>query len=193
MIKNLYIPLLTVLTSLYSGGVLAHPGHDVSGLSAGLIHPLSGIDHLLAMIAVGLWAAQNRGSKIWILPTAFILMMAVGAKFALIYPFLPLIESGIAASVVALGIIIALSLRPSTRMSIVITSLFGLFHGYAHGLEMLGINEVQGYVLGFIVTTAALHLAGIVTVIATRTRFVKIPQMLGGIITVSGVWLLSVT
>ena len=102
MIKNLYIPLLTVLTSLYSGGVLAHPGHDVSGLSAGLIHPLSGIDHLLAMIAVGLWAAQNRGSKIWILPAAFILMMAVGAKFALIYPFLPLIESGIAASVLAL-------------------------------------------------------------------------------------------
>ena len=192
MIKNLYIPLLTVLTSLYSGGVLAHPGHDVSGLSAGLIHPLSGIDHLLAMIAVGLWAAQNRGSKIWILPAAFILMMAVGAKFALIYPFLPLVESGIAASVVALGIIIALSLRPSTQMSIVITSLFGLFHGYAHGLEMLGINEVQGYALGFIVTTAALHLAGIVTVIATRTRFVKLPQMLGGIITVSGVWLLSV-
>ena len=193
MIKNLYIPLLTVLTSLYSGGVLAHPGHDVSGLSAGLIHPLSGIDHLLAMIAVGLWAAQNRGSQIWILPAAFILMMAVGAKFALIYPFLPLIESGIAASVVALGIIIALSLRPSTQMSIVITSLFGLFHGYAHGLEMLGINEVQGYALGFVVTTAALHLAGIVTVIATRTRFVKLPQMLGGIITVSGVWLLSVT
>jgi urease accessory protein len=75
----------------------------------------------------------------------------------------------------------------------VITSLFGLFHGYAHGLEMLGINEVQGYALGFVVTTAALHLAGIVTVIATRTRFVKLPQMLGGIITVSGVWLLSVT
>ena len=192
MIKNLYIPLLTVLTLLYSGASLAHPGHDISGLSAGLIHPLSGIDHLLAMIAVGLWAAQNRGSKIWILPAAFILMMAVGAKFALIYPFLPLVESGIAASVVALGIIIALSLRPSTQMSIVITSLFGLFHGYAHGLEMLGINEVQGYVLGFIVTTAALHLAGIVTVIATRTRFVKLPQMLGGIITVSGVWLLSV-
>ena len=193
MIKNPYIPLLTVLMFLYSGGALAHPGHDVSGLSAGLIHPLSGIDHLLAMLAVGLWAAQNRGRKIWILPTAFILMMVVGAKFALIYPFMPLIESGIAASVLALGVIIALSLRPSTRLSIVIASLFGLFHGYAHGLEMLGINEIQGYALGFVVTTAALHLAGIVTVIATRTRFVKLPQMLGGIITVSGVWLLSVT
>lgn len=67
----------------------AHPGHDVSGLSAGLMHPFSGFDHLLAMVAVGLWAAQNGGRKIWLLPAAFMLMMAAGAKCALIYPFLP--------------------------------------------------------------------------------------------------------
>jgi urease accessory protein len=174
-----------------SSAAFAHPGHDVSGLSAGLMHPFRGFDHLLAMVAVGLWAAQSGGRKIGMLPAAFMLMMAVGAKCALIYPYLLLIESGIAASVLMLGMIIALSLKFSARLSVAITALFGFFHGYAHGLEMSGAIEAEAYALGFLAATVALHLAGIVVGIATRARFVRLPQMLGAIIAASGLWLLS--
>ncbi len=191
MLRKPLTPLLVVLLLLGSSNALAHPGHDVSGLSAGLLHPFNGFDHLLAMLAVGLWAAQNGGRKIWLLPAAFMLLMAIGAKCALIYPFLPLIESGIAASVLVLGIVIALALKLSTRLSITITALFGFFHGYAHGLEMFEASEAQAYALGFLATTAALHLAGIITGIATRTRCMRLPQALGAIIATSGMWLLS--
>lgn len=191
MIRKPPAPFLIALILLGNSTALAHPGHDVSGLSAGLLHPFNGLDHLLAMVAVGLWAAQNGGRKIWLLPAAFMLMMAAGAKCALIYPFLPLIESGIAASVLVLGIIIALSLKLSARLSIAITASFGFFHGYAHGLEMFGASEAQAYALGFLATTAALHLTGIVAGIATHVRCMHLPQMLGAVIAASGVWLLS--
>lgn len=171
----------------------AHPGHDVSGLSAGLMHPFRGFDHLLAMVAVGLWAAQNGGRKIGLLPAAFMLMMVVGAKCALMYPYLPLIESGIAASVLVLGMITALSLKLSAPLAVAIAALFGFFHGYAHGLEMSGAIEAEAYALGFLAATVVLHLAGIVVGIATRARFVRLPQMLGAIIAASGLWLLSAT
>lgn len=169
----------------------AHPGHDVSGLSAGLMHPFSGIDHLLAMIALGLWAAQNRGRRLWLLPATFMLAMVISAKLALIYPLLPLIESGIAASVFLLGLIIALSLQVPARLGVALTTLFGFFHGYAHGLEMSGGLEVEAYALGFLAATAMLHLAGILIGIATRARFLHLPQILGTFISASGVWLLS--
>lgn len=191
MLPKPYTPLLIVLLLLGSSSAFAHPGHDVSGLSAGLLHPFNGFDHLLAMVAVGLWAAQNGGRKIWLLPAAFMLLMAAGAKCALIYPFLPLIESGIAASVLVLGIVITLSLKLSARLSLAITALFGFFHGYAHGLEMFGASDASGYALGFLATTAALHLAGIITGIATRVRCMRLPQALGAVIAASGVWLLA--
>lgn len=174
-----------------SSAAFAHPGHDVSGLSAGLMHPFRGFDHLLAMVAVGLWAAQNGGRKIGLLPATFILMMVVGAKCALMFPYLPLIESGIATSVLILGMITALSLKFSAQLSVAIAALFGFFHGYAHGLEMPGAIEAEAYALGFLAATVVLHLAGIVVGIASRARFVRLPQMLGTIIAASGLWLLS--
>ena len=192
MIRKPAAQFLTAFILLGIGSAaFAHPGHDVSELSTGLMHPFSGFDHLLAMIAVGLWAAQSGGRKIWLLPAAFMLMIAAGAKCALIYPFLPLIESGIAASVLVMGIIIALSLKLSARLSVAITALFGFFHGYAHGLEMFGAIEAEAYALGFLTATVALHLAGIAVGIATRTRFVHLPQTLGAAIATSGMWLLS--
>ncbi|MEK6708546.1 MAG: HupE/UreJ family protein [Pseudomonadota bacterium] len=192
MIRKPATQFLTAFILLGIGNAaFAHPGHDVSGLAVGLMHPFSGFDHMLAMVAVGLWAAQNGGRKIWLLPAAFMLMMAAGAKCALIYPFLPLIESGIAASVLVLGIVIALSLKLPARLSVAITALFGFLHGYAHGLEMFGAVEPEAYALGFLATTVALHLAGIVTGIATRVRFVHLPQTLGAVIAASGMWLLS--
>src|SRR5271169_6458296 len=119
-----------------SSAAFAHPGHNVSGFAAGLMHPLFGLDHLLAMVAVGLWAAQGGGKKIWLLPAAFMTMLAAGAGIAMQWQSLPLVESGIAASVLALGLLIALSLQLPATLSVAITALFGLLHGYAHGLEL---------------------------------------------------------
>ena len=171
----------------------AHSGHDISGLGAGLMHPFSGLDHLLAMIAVGLWATQNGGWKIGLLPATFMLMMIIGAKCALIYPHLPLIEVGIAVSVLALGIVTALSLKLSARLSITITAIFGLFHGYAHGLEMSEATQIEAYAMGFLMGTITLHLTGIMVGIATRTHFAQLPRVLGTLIAIIGLWQLSST
>lgn len=174
-----------------SGAAFAHTGLDVSGLSAGLIHPITGADHLLAMVAVGLWAAQNGGRKIWLLPAAFMLMLAVGADRALVYPSLPLVEPGIAASVLILGVVTALSLKVPALLSVTMTAVFGFLHGYTHGLEMPGATEPETYALGFLATTMALHVSGIVIGITTRGRLTYLAQMLGTGIAASGVWMLS--
>ncbi len=169
----------------------AHTGLDVSGLAAGLKHPFAGADHLLAMVAVGLWAAQNGGRKIWLLPGAFMLMLAVGANYALVYPSLPFVEPGIAGSVLVLGLVIALSLKLSALLSVTMTAFFGFLHGYTHGLEMPGATEPEAYALGFLATTIVLHLSGIVIGVTTRGRFARLAQTLGAVIAASGAWMLS--
>ena len=172
------------------GVAAAHPGHDASGFSTGFMHPLTGLDHLLAMFAVGLWAAQMGGRKIWLLPAAFMLMLVVGVNLALHPMSLPLVEPGIATSVLALGLLVALCLRLPTLLSIAITAWFGLLHGYAHGLEMPATAPMT-YALGFLCATAALHFGGIGIGIATRDRFAQITQTLGLAIAVSGAWMLG--
>nr|SPS04700.1 Hydrogenase/urease accessory protein HupE/UreJ [Candidatus Nitrotoga fabula] len=169
----------------------AHPGHEVSGLMAGLMHPFSGMDHLLAMMAVGLWAVQNGNRQLWLLPGTFMVVMALGAMVAMAYPLLPLMESGIAASVLLLGMFTMLSLQVAARFSVAVTGLFGFFHGYAHGLEILGDIDTGTYALGFLAATAALHFSGILIGIAARPRFLLLTRMLGAVITASGIWMLS--
>lgn len=174
-----------------SGTASAHPGHEVSGLMAGLMHPFSGMDHLLAMMAVGLWAVQNGNRQLWLLPGTFMVVMALGAMVAMAYPLLPLMESGIAASVLLLGMFTMLSLQVAVKFSVAVTGLFGFFHGYAHGLEILGDIDTGTYALGFLAATAALHFSGILIGIAARPRFLLLTRMLGAVITASGIWLLS--
>ena len=169
-----------------SGSAFAHPGHDVSGFSAGLLHPFSGLDHLLAMFAVGLWAAQSGGRKMWLLPAAFMSMLATGAVAALNFPHLPFVETGISASVLALGLLVALSLKLPTALSITITALFGFMHGYAHGLELPSSASPATYALGFLAATATLHLCGIGTGTAAR----KSHAALGMAIAACGAWML---
>ncbi len=183
--------LLGTILLCVCGVAAAHPGHDASGLGAGLMHPFSGLDHLLAMLAVGLWAAQMGGRKIWLLPATFMLMLVAGAALAMHPMSMPLLEPGIAASVLALGLLIALSLRLPTLLSIAITAWFGLLHGYAHGLEIPGAAAPMTYALGFLSATAALHFGGIGIGIATRDRFAQITQTLGLAIAVSGAWMLG--
>jgi urease accessory protein len=188
-------PTTKFLTAIFllgaSSAAFAHPGHNVSGLAAGLMHPFSGLDHLLAMVAVGLWAAQGGGRKVWLLPATFMTMLVVGAGTALFYPSLPLIEAGIATSVLALGLLIALSLRLPVMLSVAVTALFGLMHGYVHGLELPESAAPSAYALGFLAATATLHLTGIAVGILTRNRFAFLAKSLGIAIAASGAWMLA--
>jgi urease accessory protein len=192
--------LATILLLGASSTAFAHPGHDVSGFAAGLMHPFSGLDHLLAMVAVGLWAAQrktekrntgkNDRRKIWLLPATFMTMLAVGAGIATQWQSLPLVETGIATSVLALGLLIALAMQLPASLSIAVTGLFGLLHGYAHGLELPQSAAPAEYALGFLAATASLHLGGIAMGVATRDRYASLAKMFGVAIAASGVYLL---
>jgi urease accessory protein len=183
--------LTTIILLATSSAAFAHPGHNISGLAAGLMHPFSGLDHLLAMVAVGLWAAQSGGRKVWLLPATFMTMLAAGAGIAMQWQALPLVEAGIAVSVLALGLIITLSLQLPAVFSVAITGLFGLLHGYAHGLELPASAEPVEYALGFLAATAILHLSGITLGVALRHRHLLLTRVIGSAIAVSGVYLLA--
>ena len=195
--RNAITKLLTAFILLgTSSAAFAHPGHDVSGFAAGLMHPFSGLDHLLAMVAVGLWAAQGGtgkrgGHKIWLLPATFMTMLAAGAGIAMHWQSLPMIESGIAVSVLALGLLIALSLQLPASLSVAITALFGLLHGYAHGLELPQSAAPAEYALGFLAATATLHLSGITLGVATRRHHALLARMMGAAIAICGAYLLA--
>ncbi len=140
----------------------AHTGvGEASGLLNGLAHPLGGLDHLCAMIGVGLWAAQRGGRAIWLVPLAFVLVMAIGGLLGTMAIGLPLVEPGIVASVLILGILIAAAVRLPLLLSVLIVGTFALFHGHAHGAEMLHTYSALAYGIGFIITTTALHACGI--------------------------------
>ncbi|HTN94701.1 MAG TPA: HupE/UreJ family protein [Gallionella sp.] len=182
--------LVAILLLIASGSALAHPGHNVSGFAAGLTHPFSGLDHLLAMVAVGLWAAQRGGRKIWLLPAAFMTMLVAGAALAMHWQSLPMVEAGIASSVLALGLLVALSAQLPVALSIAITGLFGLLHGYAHGLELPESAAPLDYAAGFLIATASLHLAGIAVGVATQRRYALLSRILGSAIALAGTYLL---
>ena len=187
--------LVAIFLLTASSAAFAHPGHDVSGLAAGLMHPFSGLDHLLAMVAVGLWAAQgktgkNGKRKVWLLPATFMTMLAVGAGIATQWQSLPLVEAGIATSVLALGLLIALAMQLPVSLSIAVTGMFGLLHGYAHGLELPASAAPMAYALGFLAATASLHLGGIALGVATRKHYALLAKMLGVAIAASGAYLL---
>jgi urease accessory protein len=188
-------PTAKFLTAIFllgaSSAAFAHPGHNISGLAAGLTHPFSGLDHLLAMVAVGLWAAQGGGRKIWLLPATFMAMLAAGAGIAMQWQAMPLVESGIAASVLALGLLIALSLRLPVMLGVAVTALFGMLHGYAHGLELPASAAPAEYALGFLAATATLHLGGIAVGIASRDRYALLAKSLGIAIATCGAWMLA--
>jgi urease accessory protein len=174
-----------------SSTAFAHPGHNVSGLAAGLMHPFSGLDHLLAMVAVGLWAAQGGGRKVWLLPATFMTMLAAGAGLAVQWQALPMVEAGIATSVLALGLLVALSMQLPATLAVAVTALFGLLHGYAHGLELPESAAPVSYALGFLAATAVLHASGVALGLAARRQHVVLARVFGAVIAASGVYLLA--
>ncbi|WP_061239383.1 HupE/UreJ family protein [Ectopseudomonas composti] len=138
----------------------AHPGHGDSGLMAGVGHPLGGMDHLLAMFAVGLWAAQQKGRACWMLPVTFVGGMLLGGLLGVDGFAIAYLETGIAASVLTLGLLVAMAARPPVAFALGITGLFGLAHGMAHGLELPEMSSPAAYAIGFVIATSALHAAG---------------------------------
>jgi urease accessory protein len=157
-------------------------------LMAGLSHPLSGADHMLAMIAVGLWAAQIGGRARWAVPTAFVSLMALGFGLALSGAPLPFVEPGILASVLGLGLLVALAVRVPTPKSAAIVGVFALFHGHAHGGE-LGAATALTFGLGFVLSTALLHAAGVGLGMLAGGRSSVVTRALGILTAASGAWL----
>jgi len=141
---------------------LAHvQGGQAAGFLTGLAHPASGLDHVLAMIAVGLWGAQLGAPALWLLPVTFPLVMAFGGFLGLLGIALPGVEVGIALSALALGLAVATSWRPPLAVAALLVAAFAVFHGHAHGTELPAGQSGLTYSIGFVVATGLLHLAGI--------------------------------
>ena len=171
---------------LYAGTASAHPGHAAAGFAGGLAHPFLGLDHLLAMIAIGLWAAQQGGRALWAVPAASVSAMVLGGGLAWAGLALPHVETGIAASVLVLGLLIATRRQWSVPAGIAIAAVFALFHGYAHGLEMPQAASPALYALGFVLATACLHGVGVAGSLIGRYAM----QAAGAAIAVSGLAML---
>ncbi|ASY63869.1 HupE-UreJ family metal transporter [Sinorhizobium sojae CCBAU 05684] len=156
-------------------------------LMAGLSHPLFGADHILAMLAVGLWAGEIGGRARWMVPAAFVATMAVGFALAVIGVGLPFVEPAILASVVALGLIVAIAVRLGAAKAAAIVAVFALFHGDAHGGE-LGAAGAWSFAAGFMIATALLHVAGIGLgmALARLSGGGKLARLLGGITALAG-------
>lgn len=150
-----------VFLCLSAGTAYAHPGHAASGFAGGLAHPFTGLDHLLAMLAIGLWAAQQGGRALWAIPAAFVGAMGLGAGLAWSGAALPHVEAAVALSVLLLGLLVAVRFKASLTAGTAIAGVFALFHGYAHGLEMPQAASPALYALGFVLATACLHALGV--------------------------------
>lgn len=182
--------LLVSVSVLASGPAGAHTGTGLAGgFNMGLAHPLTGLDHLLAMISVGLWGAVLGRPLIYALPIVFPGVMVLGAVLGMLAIPVPSIDLGIALSVVVLGICIALSVRAPVWAAALIVGAFALFHGYAHGRELPSAADPLGYSAGFVLATGLLHVFGIcVGFVNERPGGAVVTRGIGGLIGAAGVW-----
>lgn len=159
MIRRITLALAALAAT--TAPAFAHLNPEEHGsFMAGFSHPLFGLDHILVMVAVGLWAAQIGGKALWGVPAAFVATMAIGFGLAVSGVDLPFVEPAILASVVALGLLVAMAVKLDTAVAAAIVAVFALFHGHAHGGE-LGTAGTVSFGIGFVVATALLHIAGI--------------------------------
>ncbi len=177
------VPVAAFLPTL----AYAHTGTGVHfGLVEGVLHPLLGLDHLLAMVAVGAWAAQRRAGAVWVLPATFVLMMGVGGALGMNGLVVPFVESGIVLSVLVLGLLIAAAARVQIGAGMAMVAAFALLHGVAHGGELpVGANGT-GYALGFMAVTALLHAGGVLAVFGLQRVRGELVRVAGGAIAASG-------
>ncbi|WP_414476382.1 HupE/UreJ family protein [Microvirga sp. M2] len=183
--KRYLVPAL-VLAALSSSEAWAHTGHGVAtGFTSGFAHPLSGLDHVLAMTAVGLWAGSLGQRAIIGLPASFLAAMALGFWAALIGSELPMIELGITVSVLGLGLAVLLNLQPSRILAAGACGIFGIFHGYAHGAEIAPAVSAVDYGVGFLLASALLLGCGLGLQSAVR-RVPAMSRILGGGVALAG-------
>ena len=180
-----------MLSILAAGPALAHTGAgSVSGFAAGFGHPIGGLDHILAMVAVGVLAAQMGGRALWLVPAAFVVMMIVGGLAAVSGIALPMVEIGIVGSVVVLGAVIAFGRKMPVALAMVVVGAMAVFHGHAHGTEMPVSASGLEYGLGFALATALLHAAGIGAALTAAQANAKIAPLAlrasGGAIALAG-------
>jgi urease accessory protein len=171
---------------------LAHTGSSAGGFVGGFAHPLFGADHVVAMVAVGLWGAFLGAPAIWLLPIVFPLVMAFGGVIGILGIPLPAVETAIALSAVVLGTMVALAARPPLWVAAVLVGVFAIFHGHAHGAELPPGADIVAYSVGFVVATGLLHLTGIAVSLLARWRAGRIAvRTAGGAIALAGVAFLS--
>jgi len=180
--------LLGLVLSATSADAHGLPG-DPAGVAAGFAHPFAGLDHMLAMIAVGLWSALAGGHARWAWPATFVALMAVGYALGLGGAPLPWIEHAVFASVVALGLLVTLAMRLPVAGGALVVGLFALFHGHAHGAEA-PLGDPRLYAIGFMLATAALHGVGLALGHLPSATWGRVPaRILGGAVAVAGVML----
>jgi urease accessory protein len=162
-------------------------GGEAAGLVSGLLHPISGLDHVVAMLAVGLWGAQLGVPALWLLPVTFPVVMAFGGMLGLLGTALPGIEVGIALSAVLLGAVVVLEARPPLAVAALLVGFFAIFHGHAHGTELPEGANGALYSVGFVVATGSIHAAGIALGLFHRWETGRLAiRTLGLAISVSG-------
>jgi len=175
---------------MLGGTAAAHSGTGLAGgFGPGFAHPFTGVDHLLAMMSVGLWGAFLGPPLLQTLPVIFPGMMVGGAVLAMLRVPLPPVELGIALSVLVLGACIALRLQSPVWLATAIVAFFGIFHGYAHGKELPSAADPVGYSAGFVLATGLLHVTGIgLGFLSDRPGGAALIRGAGGIIAALGVW-----
>jgi urease accessory protein len=184
---------VAVLLGLLVPEALAHTGEVLAGgFVAGFGHPFGGLDHALAMVAVGIWGAILGRSLVWLLPVLFPLMMVVGGVAGIADVGLPWVEVGIALSVIALGTVIALGWAAPQTVALSIVGAFAIFHGYAHGQELPEAASPAAYAAGFVLATGLLHVAGIlIGLTASLPHGLAALRAGGAAIAALGVWILA--
>ncbi len=184
--------LVFALLMLVPARAFAHVTGDVAGgLASGFLHPISGLDHVVAMVAVGLWGTQLGKPAIWILPVTFPIVMAFGGVLGVRGVPMPPVEIGIALSAVVLGAVVALALRPPLRAAASVVGVFAIFHGYAHGTELPQSATPLAYGAGFVLTTGLLHVSGIAIGLVNKWPVgAKLVRVNGMVVAAVGVYFL---
>ncbi len=180
-----------VLLLFLPGVALAHTGAgETTSFMHGFSHSINGIDHLLAMVAVGLWASQIGGRALWAVPCTFVAVMVLGGVLGFSGVTVPFIEAGILISILILGILIASAFKLPLGYSVLIVGFFAIFNGYAHGVEIPATIPAISYIVGFALATAILHLAGIsLGMLLQKIKLQSINRFAGGAIALSGIYL----
>ena len=182
--------IMTAIMLLASAATLsAHQQQgQAQGFLTGLRHPISGWDHVLAMIAVGLWGAQLGPPALWLLPITFPMMMAVGGFLGLVGVRVPGVEAGVALSALLLGLMVAIQAKPKIAVAAVLVGAFAIFHGHAHGTELPAGQSGLMYSIGFVVATGCLHGVGIAIGLVHKWPIGKVAlRLTGAVVAVAGV------